>query len=66
MKGTEIGAIAKSVLPTYGVDTFSITQILREINFGELRSSKTAGFCHFGGSELCKFGKFQASKMQNS
>ena len=32
---------------------FSVTQILREINFGECRTCKTAFFCHFGGFEFC-------------
>ena len=41
---------------------FPITQILREINFGESISSKTAVFAFLGGSEFCQFGKFQPSK----
>ena len=32
---------------------FSITQILREINFGEYRGSKTAIFIQFRGTEFC-------------
>ena len=31
---------------------FSVTQILREINFGAARSSKIAVFGSFGGSEF--------------
>ena len=31
---------------------FSITQILREINFGAFRSSKNAIFCNYGDSEF--------------
>ena len=42
---------------------FSITQILREINFRESRSAtKTACFAIFRGSEFCQFGEFQPSK----
>ena len=32
---------------------FYVTQILREINFGECRGSKTADFAIFGGFEFC-------------
>ena len=32
---------------------FSVILILREINFGESRSSKTANCSNFRGSELC-------------
>jgi len=41
---------------------FSIFQILREINFGESRSFKTAVFCNLGDSEYCYFGNFQPPK----
>ena len=42
---------------------FSITQILREINFGESRSSKIVIFANLGGgSAFCLFGKFQPSR----
>ena len=41
---------------------FSITQILREINFVDYRGAKTTVLCHFRGSEFCSFGKFQPSK----
>ena len=41
---------------------FSVIQILREINFWESRTSKTAGFAIFLGSELGEFGNFQPSK----
>ena len=34
-------------------ENFYITQILREINFGEARSSKTVVFGHFRGSRFC-------------
>ena len=41
---------------------FFVTKILREINFGEFTSSKTAVFGNFSGSDICWFGKFQPSK----
>ena len=41
---------------------FSITHILREINFMHSRSAKTAIFAIKKGSEFCSFGKFQPSK----
>ena len=41
---------------------FSVTQILREIIFGESRSSITGVLCNFRGSDFCYFGKFQPSK----
>ena len=37
---------------------FSLTQILREINFGQSK----AEFGHFIVSELCECGRFQPSK----
>ena len=40
---------------TYSVD-FSVNQILREINLGELQ------MCQFRGSDLCQFGQFLPSK----
>ena len=36
---------------------FSVTQILREINFEEPKSSKTGIFSNLNGSEFCLFGK---------
>ena len=41
---------------------FAISQILREINFGDYVSAKTAVFNHFGGCEFCSFGELQPSK----
>ena len=35
------------------VQDFSVTLILREINIGECRSSKTAILCYFKASEFC-------------
>ena len=43
---------------------FSVTQILREINFMDSRRAKTAVF-DFKGWENCSFGKFQPSKSIN-
>ena len=40
---------------------FSITQILREINFGDSRSAKSAVFVILE-SEFSSFGQFQSSK----
>ena len=53
---------------------FCVTQILREINFGDFRSAKSAilthlealdfdfyGFLHFLKAEISKFTKFRAS-----
>ena len=37
----------------------SVIQILRLINFGESRNSKTAILCNFKGSDFCQFGTFQ-------
>ena len=42
---------------------FSVTQILREINSRESRSSKTAVFANLRGPEFCYCGKFQPSKI---
>jgi len=44
---------------------FSVSKILREINFGELKSSKTAIFCNFKGSEFSLFGTFHPTKSAN-
>ena len=41
---------------------FSVVQILREINFGESRNSKTAFFAILEALNSCTFGKFQQSK----
>ena len=41
---------------------FSITHILREINFEESRTSKRFFFCNFESSEFCQFGEFQHLK----
>ena len=43
---------------------FSVIQILREINFGESRSSKNAVFAIFRGSEFSYFGNFWLSKSE--
>ena len=45
------------------IKRFSVTQILREINLGESRSSKTAVFAIFWGSEFCSLGGFQPTKI---
>ena len=45
-----------------GILGFSDTCILREINFGECRISKTAVFTIFRRPEFCTFGKRQPSK----
>ena len=42
---------------------FLSTQFLREINFGESKSSTTTVFAYFEGLKFCKFGKFQPSKI---
>ena len=42
---------------------FSVTQILREINFGVFRGSKNAIFCNYG-DRILIFGKFQTSKSE--
>ena len=41
---------------------FSITQILREINFGDFRSAKTAIFAIFGAVSFVNLAKYQPSK----
>ena len=43
---------------------FSITQILREINFGELRSSTTAAFTILGALNFVNLVIFSLQKMQ--
>ena len=43
---------------------FSVTQILREINFGESRSSKTAVFAIFGALNLVNLVNFSLQKVQ--
>ena len=44
------------------ISRFSVLQILREINFREYRSPKTAVFANFGGSEFGYFGRFEPLK----
>ena len=41
---------------------FSVMQILREINFGQCRSSKTAVFAIFWGSKYYQVGQIEPSK----
>ena len=45
---------------------FSVTQISREINSVESRSSKNAVFAIFGRSEFDEFGNFQLSKSEKN
>ena len=46
---------------------FSVTQILREINFGESRSSKTAGFFSIlGALSFVNWVNFKLHKCKNS
>ena len=45
---------------------FCITQILREINFVDSRSAKTAIFCHFWALEFSSFGKFQPLNVEKT
>ena len=44
---------------------FSVILILREINFGEFRSSKMGYFAILGGADDCLFGNFSLQKVQN-
>ena len=44
------------------LQVFSIIHILREINFEEFRSSKSAVFCNFRGSEIDSFVNFSLQK----
>ena len=46
----------------YGISEFSVTQILREITFGECRSSKTILLGNFRGPEFVTLRKFQPPK----
>ena len=43
---------------------FSVIQILREINFGNIRSSKTAVFVIFGALNYVDMGNFSLQKVQ--
>ena len=43
---------------------FSITQILREINFVNSKSAKTAVFCHFRGCDFVHLVIFSLQKVQ--
>ena len=43
---------------------FSVTQILREINFGESRSSKTAGFAIVWALNMIYLADFSLQKVQ--
>ena len=43
---------------------FSVTQILREINFGEFRSSKNAIFAIFGTPNFIDLVNFSLQKVQ--
>ena len=45
-------------------NNFSVTKILREINFRDSKSPKTAVSCHFRSCEFCTFGEFQPSKSE--
>ena len=56
----EINAISCHFDIKHDFCDFFVTQILREINFGESRSPKKLHFFHFRGSEF-SFGKFQHS-----
>ena len=44
------------------IQHLSVTQILREINFGEFASSKTAVYPIFRAVNVCSFCNFQAPK----
>ena len=46
------------------VGGFYVTQILREINFGEFRSSKVFFAILEAGPEFCQFGNFSLLKVQ--
>ena len=46
-------------LTVWKFHSFSITLILREINFGEATSSKTTHICNFRSCEFCWFGDFK-------
>ena len=52
----------KSVFSTLQED-FSVTQILREINFGETRSSETAIYAIFGALNLVDLVNFSFQKV---
>ena len=54
--------IASPDLHMWKFQDFSVTLILREINFEESRISKIAIYCNSKGSELCLFGKLQPLK----
>ena len=45
---------------------FSITQILREINFVNSKSAKTAVFCHFRGCDFVHLVNLSLKKVQES
>ena len=45
---------------------YTITQILREINFRDSRSAKTAVFAIFGAVNFFHLGNFSLQKVQNS
>ena len=47
-------------------EDLSVTQILREINFGEYRSSKTAVFAILGALNLVDLVNFSLQKVKNA
>ena len=47
------------------VQDFPVTQILREINSGEFRSSETAVFAFFGALDFVDLVDFSLQKVQN-
>ena len=58
-------SLSSKLTTVWKFQDFSITQILREINFGEFRSAKIAVFANFGALKKCKNAcksQFRASK----
>ena len=53
------------VLTAWKFQDFSVTHILREINFGESRSSKTAVFAFFENLDFVNLLNFSLQKVQN-
>ena len=54
----------KEVSTVWKFQDFSVIQILRETNFGESRSSKSAVLCHFGPLHIVNLEHFSFQKVQ--
>ena len=57
-EGHNLGGKFQSLSTVWKFQDFSVTQILREINYGESRKSKTAVFAIFGATKVIILSNF--------